>query len=139
MPLAYKSNALGDKDAISVKTSEGKVKTSPSEIVEEIAGAWQQIYNKANKADVDNFIKTYGSYIQTAEIKFEKVSHACATSVANARIAAKWSQSLLATKCNEKPQSIIALENGTAIYNGDLINRVEKALGVKINRARTKA
>ncbi len=37
---------------------------------------------------------------------------------------------------NEKTGEIVDLENGTAKYNADLINRIEKALGVKIPRGR---
>ena len=80
----------------------------------------------------------FGVDEEQKEIKFEKVSHQCAASVAKARIAANLTQAQLGTKCNEKPQAIVALENGTATYNADLINRIEKALGVKINRARNK-
>ena len=45
---------------------------------------------------------------------------------------------LLAKKVNEKPTAIHDLENGTARYNAGLVNRIEKALGVKIPRIRNK-
>ncbi len=72
------------------------------------------------------------------EIKYELVSHEVAIAIQNARIAKDWSQAELAKKVNEKPTAIHDLENGTARYNAGLINRIEKALGVKIPRVRNK-
>ncbi len=72
------------------------------------------------------------------EIKYETVSHEVALAVQNARLAKDWSQAELAKKVNEKTSSIIDLENGTAKYNADLVNRCERVLGVKIPRVRNK-
>ena len=66
------------------------------------------------------------------------MSHVCATEVAEARTKANLTQAQLASKVNEKPSVIIDVEKGTARYNADLINRIEKVLGVKINRGRKK-
>jgi len=68
--------------------------------------------------------------------KFEKYSHVCSSSVAQARIEAKLSQSQLATKVNEKTSAIVELENGHGRYNAELINRIEHALKVTIPRGR---
>ena len=46
------------------------------------------------------------------------------------------SQAQLAKAVNEKPGVIVDLENGSGQYNADLINRIEKVLGVKIPRGR---
>lgn len=62
--------------------------------------------------------------------KFETYSHVCSSSVAQARMEARLSQAQLATKINEKPTSIVELENGHGRYNADLINRIEHALRV---------
>ena len=72
------------------------------------------------------------------EIKFESVSHTCAMSVKNARMAAEMTQAQLAKKCNEKTSTIVDVENGTARYSADLINRIERALNAKIDRGRKK-
>ena len=72
------------------------------------------------------------------EIKYETVSHTCAQSVKNARMAAEMTQTVLAKKVNEKPQTIVEVENGTARYNADLINRIERALNARIDRGRKK-
>jgi len=94
----------------------------------------REVYNQASMiADYD-----FGVDEERKDVKIETVSHACSTSVSLARSKANMSQSQLAAKCNEKPIAIVEIENGTARYNGDLINRIERALGVKINRNRRK-
>lgn len=70
------------------------------------------------------------------ESKFETVSHVCSAAVSAARTAAKLSQADLAKRVNEKTSTIVELENGTARYNADLINRIEKTLQVQIPRGR---
>ena len=70
------------------------------------------------------------------EVKYEIVSHKCATGVQNARLAAALTQGQLAAKVNEKTAAIVELENGTARYNAELINRIEKALNTHIDRGR---
>ena len=72
------------------------------------------------------------------EVKYELVSHTCATEVSEARTKAGLTQAQLAAKVNEKPSMIIDVERGAARYNADLINRIEKVLNVKINRGRAK-
>ena len=71
-------------------------------------------------------------------MKFELVSHTCAMSVKNARMAANLTQAELAKKCNEKTSTIVEVENGTARYHPELINRIERALNAKIERGRKK-
>ena len=90
--------------------------------------------NKGASAVADH---DFGIYNET-KINVEKVSHKCAKAIQDARLAAKLSQSQLASKVNEKVHTIVDVENGTARYNADLINRIEKALGVQIPRGRRK-
>ena len=92
------------------------------------------MFNHAsNVADYD-----FGDDGNDEEIKYETVSHVCAQSVKNARMAAEMTQTNLAKKVNEKPSTIIEVENGTARYNADLINRIERALNARIDRGRKK-
>ena len=70
------------------------------------------------------------------EVKFEKVSHVCSAAVSKARMESKLTQAQLAIKVNERTAAIIDLENGTARYSSDLINRIEHVLRVKIPRGR---
>ena len=50
------------------------------------------------------------------------------------RNAKKLTQKQLATMLNEKPQVIQQYENGQAIPNPQIINKLQKALGVKLTR-----
>ena len=70
------------------------------------------------------------------EIKYELVSHDCAEAIQKARMSKEWTQTQLAKACNEKVGLINDIEKGTATYNADVINRIERALGVKIPRGR---
>ena len=71
-------------------------------------------------------------------MKFEMVSHVCAQSVKQARMNADKTQAQLAKMVNEKTTAIVEIEAGTARYNADIINRIERALNAKIDRGRKK-
>ena len=75
---------------------------------------------------------------ENEEIKFETITHECTAAIQQARLKKKWSQAQLAKAINEKTGQVVDLENGTASYDPDLINRIEKALGVQIPRGRGK-
>ena len=101
---------------------------------------WQQVAPKQPKGQASAIAEyDFGVDKGTVDKEFELVSHKCATEVAEARTKANLTQTQLASKVNEKPSAIIEVEKGTARYNADLINRIEKVLNVKINRGRTKA
>ena len=72
------------------------------------------------------------------EVKFETFSHTCAQSVKTARTDAGKTQAQLAKMVNEKTSTIVELENGTGRYSAELVNRIERALNVKIERGRKK-
>ena len=116
-----------------------------------VAGAVQQPRSHAGPgavnayaaaADYQNHASAVADYDfgvdEEEEIKFETFSHACANSVKQARMAAEMTQTGLAKKVNEKTTAIVDLENGTGRYSADLINRIERALNVKIDRGRKK-
>lgn len=73
---------------------------------------------------------------ENEEIKYETVSHECAIAIQSARLQKEMTQAQLAKAVNEKTSTIVELENGTAKYVPDTINRIEKVLGVKIPRGR---
>ena len=52
--------------------------------------------------------------------------------IQQARMAKGMSQKDLATKINEKPQVIQQYEAGTAIPNGAIVQKLQKALGVTL-------
>ena len=98
------------------------------------ASAAQEYNNHASAvADYD-----FGDDAMDEEIKYELVSHKCAQSVKNARMGADKTQAQLAKMVNEKTTTIVEVENATARYSADLINRIERALNVKIDRGRKK-
>lgn len=103
-----------------------------------MAGAVQK--TGAGKSSVSNQASTIAEYDYLREgdeeIKFETISHECAAAVQAARLVKDLSQAELAKAVNEKTGTIIEIENGTARYNADVINRIEKILGVKIPRGR---
>ena len=70
------------------------------------------------------------------EIKYEKVSMDCAKAIQKARLEKEMTQAQLAKAINEKTGTVVEIESGEASYNPDVINRIEKALGVKIPRGR---
>ncbi len=70
------------------------------------------------------------------EIKYETVKHECSHAVQQARLDAELSQAQLAKKINEKTGVVVDIENGHARYDAFVINKIEKALGVKIPRGR---
>ena len=116
-----------------------------------VAGAVKQVNSKyggdgawssSQKQEVNNQAQNIGDYDYNIygdeEVKYETVSHKCATSVQNARLQANLTQTQLAKAVNEKTSSIVDVENGSAKYDAGLINRIEKATGTKIDRGRTK-
>ena len=92
--------------------------------------------------DVQNHASAVADYDfgvdEDEEIKYETVSHTCAQAVKAARMAAEMTQTALAKKVNEKTSTVVEVENGTARYNADLINRIERALNTRIDRGRKK-
>ena len=103
-----------------------------------MAGAVQK--TGMGKASISNQASNIADYDYLRdgdeEIKYETISHDCAAAVQAARMAKDISQVELAKLVNEKPGTINEIENGTAKYNADVINRIERVLGVKIPRGR---
>ncbi|RLN32550.1 hypothetical protein BBJ28_00016198 [Nothophytophthora sp. Chile5] len=71
--------------------------------------------------DVDNF-------------KHEAVDRSLSQSLMKARMEKKMTQKALATQINEKPQVIADYESGRAIPNGQIISKLNRALGVQLPR-----
>ena len=113
-----------------------------------VAGAVQQVNSKyggggawgASKEEANHQAQNIGDYDYNIygdeEVKYETVSHKCATSVQKARLGADMTQTQLAKAINEKSSTIVEIENGTAVYKAGIINAIEKALQCKIDRGR---
>lgn len=76
---------------------------------------------------------------ETDQLRHAKVDKSLSKAIMQARTAKKMTQKELATKINEKPQIVGEYESGKAIPNGQLISKIERALGCKLPRPGKKA
>jgi putative transcription factor len=72
----------------------------------------------------------------TETFRHDTVSHDFKMALQQARLAKKMTQQALATAVNEKPSVINDYESGKAIPNGAIINKLNKALGVRLPKAK---
>lgn len=86
-------------------------------------GANKQHLTSLNTARLDR---------ETEELKHETVSMDFGRTLQQARMAKEMTQKELATKINEKPQIVNDYEAGRAIPNQTVINKLERAVGVKL-------
>jgi len=68
------------------------------------------------------------------DLKHDKVDLSLSKAIMQARTAKKMTQKDLATLINEKPQVIAEYESGKAVPNGQIIAKIERALGCKLPR-----
>uniref|UniRef100_A0A7S2VK29 HTH cro/C1-type domain-containing protein n=1 Tax=Zooxanthella nutricula TaxID=1333877 RepID=A0A7S2VK29_9DINO len=72
----------------------------------------------------------------TETFRHDTVSHDFKMALQQARLAKKMSQGALATAINEKQTVINEYEAGKAIPNGAIINKLNRALGVRLPKAK---
>lgn len=70
----------------------------------------------------------------TEEFKHDTVNQTLSKAIAQARLAKKMTQKELATAINEKPQIIQEYESGKAIPNPQILNKLDRALGIHLPR-----
>ena len=117
----------------------GPIQQSQSAYASKYGGsAWEASSSKYEAVNHASAVADYdfGVDEEPRQIKYETYTHTCSSDVANARIAAKLTQAQLATKVNERTTTIVEIENGTGRYEASIINRIEVALKVQINRGR---
>merc|ERR1712061_611455 len=68
--------------------------------------------------------------------RHDTVSHDFKMALQQARLAKKMSQAALATAINEKGTVVNEYETGKAIPNGAIIQKLNKALGVRLPKAK---
>merc|ERR1740130_1024959 len=73
----------------------------------------------------------------TESFRHETVSHDFKIALQQARLAKKMTQAALATAVNEKGTVINEYESGKAIPNGAIINKLNRALGVRLPKAKS--
>merc|ERR1712138_157789 len=89
--------------------------------------------NKAAHSQCSNAVKLD----ENAEtFRHDTVSHDFKMSLQQARLAKKMTQTALATAINEKGSVINEYESGKAIPNGAIINKLNRALGVRLPKAK---
>eukprot|EP00174_Griffithsia_okiensis_P000787 GO256345.1.p1 GENE.GO256345.1~~GO256345.1.p1 ORF type:complete len:135 (+),score=11.87 GO256345.1:123-527(+) len=71
---------------------------------------------------------------ESENLSHKKVGLGLGKAIQQARSAKKMTQAALAQAINEKPAVINQYENGKAIPNGQLISKIERALGAKLPR-----
>lgn len=74
----------------------------------------------------------------TEEFKHVTVSPTLSKAIAQARMAKKMTQAQLATAINERPQIIQEYECGKAIPNPQILNKLDRALGIHLPRSTKK-
>merc|ERR1712157_299928 len=72
----------------------------------------------------------------TETFRHDTVSHDFKMALQQARLAKKMSQQALAQDINEKSSVINDYEGGKAIPNGAIINKLNRALGVRLPKAK---
>lgn len=71
---------------------------------------------------------------ESEDLKHAKVDKSLSQAIQQARMAKKKTQKELATLINEKTQVVQEYESGKAIPNGQIIAKIERALGCKLPR-----
>jgi len=69
---------------------------------------------------------------ETEELHHQTVSLDVGKLIQKGRVDKEWTQKDLATRINEKPQVINDYEAGRAIPNNQIMNKLERALGIRL-------
>eukprot|EP00600_Ochromonadales_sp_CCMP1393_P015322 CAMPEP_0175034042 /NCGR_PEP_ID=MMETSP0005-20121125/22374_1 /TAXON_ID=420556 /ORGANISM="Ochromonas sp., Strain CCMP1393" /LENGTH=137 /DNA_ID=CAMNT_0016294805 /DNA_START=47 /DNA_END=460 /DNA_ORIENTATION=+ len=70
------------------------------------------------------------------EFKHGTVSQSLSKAITQARLAKEMTQKQLATAINEKPQIVQEYESGKAIPNGQILQKLDRALGTHLPRGK---
>ena len=90
--------------------------------------------NKSAQASVGTGMKKLEE--STEVFKHGTVDQSVSKAIAQARLAKKLTQKDLATAINEKPQIIQDYESGKAIPNPQIMNKLDRALGIHLPRGK---
>lgn len=117
--------AARDKKAVAAASRTGNVATTKKFS----AGGNQSAHGKQpeNASKLDEHGENF---------KHETVSHDFKMALQQARLAKKMSQAALASAINEKQTVVNEYESGKAIPNGAILQKLNKALGVRLPKAK---
>jgi ribosome-binding protein aMBF1 (putative translation factor) len=88
------------------------------------------------KSKQANFTKPRGDVTQDDEKPFKKIGHDFKLALCKARTTKGLTQKELALKVNVTPTVIQSYESGKVIPNGELINKFNRILGVKLPKCK---
>ena len=104
---------------------------------------WNTIYVKANKTmnETENHQKKtkkdktkdqkLNEQVETGNFTHKKMDKKYGSDIQKLRSSKGWTQKELAQKLNINPKEITKIENGTAIHNGALMNRLNNLFQIK--------
>jgi putative transcription factor len=72
---------------------------------------------------------------ETEEFKHPTIGKQLSREIQQARLSKSWTQKDLAVAINEKPQVIQSYESGAAIPNPQILNKLDRVLGVHLPRS----
>lgn len=93
-----------------------------------------QLKPKAGKNTNQTQVISATKFENDEDMHIERVSTSLRQQIINGRVNAKLTQVELAKKVNELPKTIQEYENGKAIPNNAIIQKLSKALGVKLKK-----
>ena len=128
-PVVLKKKTLGTKKALGSASAASVMaaKIGGSVGTEQRAGAAKSNAAHLGKLEDSNDV-----------FKHATVDKSLSKAIVQARLAKKMTQAQLATAINERPQIIQEYENGKAIPNAGVINKLDRALGCHLPRSKKK-
>jgi len=140
MPSTYVPTGQ-DWDAVNVGKSSSTTKKAVPKSARELAAAKQKglvvtekRYGAGGNQSAHSISSNARKIEESDDLKIQKVDRSLSKAIQQARMAKKMTQKELATKINEKPQVIGEYESGKAVPNGQIIVKIERALGCKLPR-----
>jgi putative transcription factor len=124
-----KSDKQKAKEAFTDQRSLAQAKASGVVAIEKKHAAGEN--KSAHAAPAGNLRKLEES---TDEYKHQTVNKNLAQAIVQARLAKKLTQAQLATMINERAQIIQQYESGQAIPNGQILGKLDRALGTHLPR-----
>ena len=90
---------------------------------------------KSEKKTLKKYRPTFSRKLDSEDYVPEaKISHSLKMQIQQARIKKKLTQKQLATSCNLPISTIKNYENGKVVPNGQILNKLKKVLGVKLQK-----
>ena len=99
-----------------------------------VTGERKHAAETGNKGSSSATVMSAAKLDNTEETRHQSSGKALGAAIMQARVAKKWAQKDLATKINEKAQIVQQYEQGSAIPNPQIIQKLERALNCRLPR-----